>query len=75
MIFMEKENQKNCTGGLKKVVSKQAVAKQYENYSGRFLEGVQKEEIRQWRQARSRPGEKETLNIYYIEGMNYWKNG
>ena len=33
------------------------------NYSGRFPEGVQKEEIQQWRQAQSRPGEKETLNI------------
>ena len=30
------------------------------NYSGRFPKGVQKEEIQQWR---SRPGEKETLNI------------
>ena len=34
-----------------------------ENYSGRFPEGVQKEEIQQWRQARSRPREKETRNI------------
>ena len=29
------------------------------NYSSRFLEGVQKEGIQQWRQARSRTGEKE----------------
>ena len=29
----------------------------------RFPEGVQREEIQQWRQARPRPGEKETLNI------------
>ena len=33
------------------------------NYSGRFPEGVQKVEDKQWRQARSRPGENETLNI------------
>ena len=37
--------------------------KKCENYSGRFPEGVQKEEIQQCRQARSRPGEKETHNI------------
>ena len=39
----------------------------HENYSRRFPEGVQKEEIQQWRQARSRPGEKETLNIMLKE--------
>ena len=31
------------------------------------LGGGQKEEIQQWRQARSRPGEKETLNIMLRE--------
>ena len=36
--------------------------KKCENYSGRFPEGVPKKEIQQWRQARSRPGEKETHN-------------
>ena len=36
-------------------------------YSSRFPEGVQKEEIQQGRQARSRPGEKETLNIMLRE--------
>ena len=40
-----------------------STTKKDENYSGRFPEGVQKEEIQQWRQARSRPGEKETINI------------
>ena len=39
----------------------------HENYSRRFPEGVRKEEIQQWRQARSRPGEKETLNIMLRE--------
>ena len=38
-----------------------------EKYNRRFPEGVQKEEIQQWRQARSRPGEKETLNIMLRE--------
>ncbi len=33
------------------------------NFGSRFPEGVQKKEIQQWRQARSRPGEKEPLNI------------
>ena len=33
------------------------------NYSSRFPEGLQKEEIQQWWQARSRPGEQETHNI------------
>ena len=41
--------------------------KKHENYSGRFPEGVNKEEIQQWRQARARPGEKETLNIMLRE--------
>ena len=37
------------------------------NYSSRFPEGVQKEEIQQWRQAQPRPGEKEALNIMLRE--------
>ena len=37
------------------------------NYSSRFPEGVEKEEIQQWRQARSRPAEKKTLNIMLKE--------
>ena len=49
----------SSTRGLKKGF----VVKKHENYSGRFLEGVQKEEIQEWRQARSQPEEKETLNI------------
>ena len=47
------------------------------NYSSRFARGVQKEEIQQWWQARSRPGEKETLNICWgkipIQIMKFWK--
>ena len=39
----------------------------HENYSGRFPEGLQKAKIQQWRQARSRTGEKETLNIMLRE--------
>ena len=35
------------------------------NYSSRFPEGIPKKEIQQWRQARSWPAEKETLNIYW----------
>ena len=58
MIFMKKIK-KHSTRGLKKGFS----AKKRENYSGRFPEAVQKEEIQQWRQARSRPGKKETHNI------------
>ena len=42
----------------------------HENYSRRFPEGVHKEEIQQWRQARSRPGEKETLNIMSREKLS-----
>ena len=38
-----------------------------EKYNRRFPEGVQKEKIQQRRQARSRPGEKETLNIMSAE--------
>ena len=38
-----------------------------EKNSRRFPEGVQKEEIQQWRQAPSRPGEEETLNIVLRE--------
>ena len=38
-----------------------------ENYNRRFPEGVQKEEIQRWRQARPRPGKKETLNIMLRE--------
>ena len=46
----------------------------HENYSRRFPEGVQKEGIQQWRQARSRPGEKETLNIMLRKNVsnNLW---
>ena len=49
-------------------------AKKYENYSGRFPDGVPKAEIQQWRQVRSRPGEKETLNIMLreIEKSKKW---
>ena len=39
----------------------------YEKYRNRFPEGVQKKEIQQRRQARSRPGEKESLNMMLIE--------
>ena len=41
----------------------------HENYTRRFPEGVQKEKIQQWRQARSWPGEKETLNIMLRENI------
>ena len=41
----------------------------YGNYSSRFPEEVQKEEIQQRRQARSLPGEKETLNSMLREKM------
>ena len=58
MVFIKKKKQYPARG-LKKGFS----AKKYENYSGRFPEEVQNQEIQQWRQARSRPGEKETLNI------------
>ena len=37
----------------------------------RFSEGVQKEEIQQWRHTRSGPGEKETLNIMLREKKMY----
>ena len=32
-------------------------------YSDRFRRGIQKREIQSWPRIRSRPGEKETLNI------------
>ena len=38
-------------------------SKKHENYSGRFPEWVQKEEIQQWRQARHGQEKKETRNI------------
>ena len=44
MTFMKKLKL-SFAGGLKKG----SVAKKYENYNGRFPEGVQKEEIQQWR--------------------------
>ena len=47
---------------------KGSTGKHYENYGGRFPDGgVQKEEVQQWRQARARPGNKETLNIMLKE--------
>ena len=57
--FYEKNLKSTLPGGLKRGP--------HENYSRRFLEGVQKEEIQQWRQARSRPEEKETRNIMLWE--------
>ena len=45
------------------VLSKVVFFRSYENYISRFPEGVQKKEIQQWRQARSRPGEKDALKI------------
>ena len=51
------------------------MGRKYEDYSGRFPEEIQKEEIQQWRQARSRPGEKETHNIKSREKNNMcWKS-
>ena len=45
-----------------------------EKYNRSFPEGVQEEKIQQWRQARSRPGEKEeTLNIMLRENANQHK--
>ena len=49
------------------VLSKGSFLKTCLNYSSCFPEGVPKEEIKQWRRARSRPGEKETLNIMLME--------
>ena len=40
-----------------------------EIYNNRFPRGVRKEEIQQWRQAQSRPGEKEPLNIMLREKL------
>ena len=51
------------SGGAEAAAQNGFSSKKYENYSRRFPEGVQKEEIQQWRQARTRPGEKETHNI------------
>ena len=62
MIFYdiyEKSQKNTLPGGFKRGPR--------EKYNRRFPEGVQKEEIQQWRQARSRPGEKETLNIMLRE--------
>ena len=47
----------------------------WELYSSRFPEGVQKEEIQQWRQARSRPREKETHNIKLRENVKNKEKG
>ena len=70
MIFYDfYEKVKNITREL----NKRSAGKDYENYSGRFPEGVQKDEIQQWRQARSRPGEMETLNMMLREKCNLWK--
>ena len=57
MIFYDflKNQEKSLPGGLKK-------GPREKNFL-RFPEGVQKEGIQKWRQARSRPREKETLNI------------
>ena len=60
------KNRKKTTRGLKKGFSAKKWEK-YKNYSSRFPEGVQKEEIQLWRQAQSRPGEKETHNIKLME--------
>ena len=68
--FYEK-SQKIFTRGLKKG----SAAKKHENYSGSFPEGVQKEEIQQWRQARSRPREKETHNIKLRENVKNKEKG
>ena len=57
--FLQKNQKSTLPGGFKRGP--------HEKYSRRFLEGVQKEEIQQWRQARSLPGEKETLNIMLRE--------
>ena len=64
MIFMTKIQK--YTWGLKKGSLAKKWEK-YKNYSGRLPERIQKEEIKQWRQAQSRPGEKETLNIVLRE--------
>ena len=50
--------------------AKGVFTKTHYNYSNRFPEGVQKEELQQWRQARSRPGEKETHNIKLRENSH-----
>ena len=69
MTCMKNCQKKNLPGSLKRGPYKKT-AQKHENYSGRFPEGVQKEEVQQWRQARSRPGEKETLNIMLREWNN-----
>ena len=53
--FYETSQESTLPGGLKRGP--------HQKYTRRFPEGVPKEGIQQWRQARSRPGEKETLNI------------
>ena len=55
MIFMKNKPKKYpARGGLKRGPRKK---------NSRFPEGFQKEQIQQWRKGRSRPREKETLNI------------
>ena len=53
--------------GIVKSLERFKKQKNHENYSSRFPEGVQKQEIQQWRQVRSRPGQKEILNIMLRE--------
>ena len=66
MIFYHLYFERGFSGGFQ--------VKVYENYSGRFPEGVQQEEIQQWRQAWSRPGKKETLNIMLRENRKGFKS-
>ena len=66
MIFIKKTQNDIPNRGLKTG----SLAKKYENYSGRFPEGIPTKEIQQCRQARSRPVEKETLNIMLREKMS-----
>ena len=49
------------------VLSKESFFETWLEYNSRFPEGVKKEVTQKWRQARPRPGEKETLNIVLRE--------
>ena len=49
------------------VLSESLFLRSHENYSSRSFEGVPKQGIQQWRQVRSRPGDKESLNIMLRE--------
>ena len=60
--FYETNRNNTLAGGLKRGPR--------EKYNRRFTEYVQKEEIQQWRQARSRSEEKKTLNIVLRERKN-----